>query len=105
MSQINEITEIDELNKIVALGNLVVVDFTAKWCAPCKIISPIFESFIIKYPNATFIKVDVDESEELVSEHDISCMPTFIFFKNGSKIETMSGADTEQLQELVKNNY
>lgn len=54
-----------------------VVDFTATWCGPCKMISPIFESYSKVYPTVKFIKVDVDENDEITASAEVSAMPTF----------------------------
>eukprot|EP00794_Sanderia_malayensis_P008122 gene8122-8992_t len=64
---------------------LIVIDFFATWCGPCKIISPKFEGLTQKYPNVIFAKVDVDENGETSEFCQISAMPTFLFYKNGVK--------------------
>lgn len=84
---------------------LVVVDFTASWCGPCKRIAPFFEELSTKYPNAVFLKVDVDECTETAGSNNVSAMPTFIFFRNKTKVDRMQGADTEQLENKVKQYY
>merc|ERR1711862_396760 len=84
--------------------NLVVVDFTASWCPPCKMIAPHFEQLATEYPDAEFVKVDVDENSEVAGLCGISAMPTFQFFKNGSKVDDMCGADLNKLKALVKSN-
>jgi thioredoxin len=57
--------------------NLVVVDFTATWCPPCKAIAPIFEALAAEEPDVVFIKVDVDANSETAQACGISSMPTF----------------------------
>eukprot|EP00736_Rhodelphis_marinus_P011027 Rmarinus@m.12944 len=82
-------------------GKLVVVDFTATWCGPCQMISPKFEELSKQVPDAVFLKVDVDDNEETASFYNITCMPTFLFFKDGKKIDDFSGAAVEKLQAMV----
>jgi len=84
---------------------LVVVDFTASWCGPCKRIAPFFEELSTKFPNAVFLKVDVDECQETAASQGVSAMPTFIFFRNKTKIDRIQGADTAALEEKVKQHY
>ncbi|KAM4603520.1 thioredoxin-like [Polymixia lowei] len=93
----------DEFNKVLkdAGDKLVVVDFTAKWCGPCRMIAPFFEELEQKYPGCVFLKVDVDEASELSEERKISCMPTFHFYKQGKKVESLEGANKQKLEDLV----
>ncbi|KAG9508392.1 Thioredoxin, partial [Fragariocoptes setiger] len=79
-------------------GKLVVVDFTAKWCGPCQMIAPVFSRLSDKYPQAVFIKVDVDECDSLTAAHRVTAMPTFIFFRAKSKLATLQGANPQALE-------
>eukprot|EP00566_Odontella_aurita_P024797 CAMPEP_0113566594 /NCGR_PEP_ID=MMETSP0015_2-20120614/22807_1 /TAXON_ID=2838 /ORGANISM="Odontella" /LENGTH=105 /DNA_ID=CAMNT_0000468895 /DNA_START=113 /DNA_END=430 /DNA_ORIENTATION=+ /assembly_acc=CAM_ASM_000160 len=81
--------------------NLVVVDFTASWCGPCKAIGPHFEKMAEETPDAIFVKVDVDEAEEIAAECGIQAMPTFQFYKNGEKIDELRGGKLEVLKAKV----
>uniref|UniRef100_A0A6U3R6W8 Thioredoxin n=1 Tax=Ditylum brightwellii TaxID=49249 RepID=A0A6U3R6W8_9STRA len=80
---------------------LVVIDFTASWCGPCQMIAPFFAEMAEKYPDVTFVKVDVDEADELAAACGISAMPTFQFYKNGSKVSEMKGANKTKLEQTV----
>ena len=71
------------------LGKLVVIDFFATWCGPCKMISPKIEAMAGEMSNVVFIKVDVDEAEDVAQEYNISAMPTFVFLKNGQKVKDL----------------
>uniref|UniRef100_A0A8C6U9P3 Thioredoxin domain-containing protein n=1 Tax=Neogobius melanostomus TaxID=47308 RepID=A0A8C6U9P3_9GOBI len=81
-------------------SKLVVVDFTASWCGPCKMIAPVFE---VRNENkdVVFLKVDVDEASDVSEKCGISSMPTFQFYKNGEKLEQFSGASEEKLRATV----
>ncbi|KAG5673752.1 hypothetical protein PVAND_003772 [Polypedilum vanderplanki] len=84
---------------------LVVVDFTAAWCGPCKTIAPLFNQLPTKYPKAIFLKVDVDKCQETAAMQGVSAMPTFIFYRNKSKIDKITGADIGGLEAKIKQHY
>jgi len=86
-------------------GKLVVVDFYAVWCGPCKMIAPKLEEFAQQMmADVVFLKVDVDECEEVATDYNISCMPTFILLKNSEKVDEFSGANADKLKELIEQN-
>uniref|UniRef100_A0A8B9QJE5 Thioredoxin n=1 Tax=Apteryx owenii TaxID=8824 RepID=A0A8B9QJE5_APTOW len=64
---------------------LVVVDFSATWCGPCKMIKPFFHSLCDKFADVVFIEIDVDDAQDVAAHCDVKCMPTFQFYKNGKK--------------------
>ena len=93
---------VSQISEIPQKG-AVVIDFFATWCGPCKRIAPLFENLADKfYPAIAFLKVDVDESPELIDRFDISAMPTFIFLKDGKLVKRVEGADVEALEEGFK---
>lgn len=84
---------------------LVVVDFFATWCGPCRNIAPVFVQLSQKYPKAVFLKVDVDQCQETAQSQGVSAMPTFIFYRNKVKIDSQRGADPNALEEKIKKWY
>ncbi|XP_063985355.1 thioredoxin-like protein 1 [Diachasmimorpha longicaudata] len=84
---------------------LVVVDFTATWCGPCQRIAPVFEQLSTKYPNAVFLKVDVDKCAETAVSQGVSAMPTFIFYRNRTKLGMCQGANSEALENKIIEYY
>ena len=82
--------------------SVVVVDFFATWCGPCKVISPRFHQFSDTYKNITFIQVDVDELPNVAQECGIRAMPTFQIFKDGKMVEEIVGADPNKLEAAIK---
>lgn len=86
-------------------AKLVVVDFTASWCPPCQRIAPFFEQLPAKFPRAVFLKVDVDRCAETASAQGISAMPTFVFYKNRTKVDRLQGSDSATLESKVRQYY
>jgi len=79
----------------------VVVDFTATWCGPCRMIAPHFEALAAEFPWCEFIKVDVDQNQETAQHCGISAMPTFKVFRHGQEIGMARGASPDSLRQLV----
>ncbi|XP_057965357.1 thioredoxin H1-like [Malania oleifera] len=88
----------EQLQKGNDSKKLLVVDFTASWCAPCRFIAPFFVELAEKFPSVTFLKVDVDELKSVAADLDIEAMPTFVFMKEGKILSRVVGAKTEDLQ-------
>ena len=89
---------VSDVSEIPQQGS-VVIDFFATWCGPCKRIAPTFEKLADSLTSIVFLKVDVDESPEIVNQFDISSMPTFVFLKNGTEVKRVEGADMAALEE------
>lgn len=74
-------------------GLPLVVDFSATWCGPCKMLAPVIEELAKEYDGKITIgKCDVDENDELTSMFGIRSVPTVLFFKNGEVVDKTIGA-------------
>ncbi len=72
---------------------LVVVDFWATWCGPCRMISPILDEVEEEMPDKiTVVKVNVDDADEIAAQFRIMSIPTLLFFKNGQMVDKTVGA-------------
>ncbi|XP_057335289.1 thioredoxin-2 [Microplitis mediator] len=98
------IKDLADLKKRIdeAGDKLLVVDFHATWCGPCKVIGPKFEELATIHEDVIFVKVDVDECEEIATVYEVSSMPTFKFFKKGKPVETIVGASEAKLKEAIE---
>lgn len=72
-------------------NDLVLVDFYATWCGPCKMLSPVLEDLSSDRANIDIVKVDVDESESLARRYGVMAVPTLILFKNGVEVAKQTG--------------
>lgn len=93
----------DLTSQLDAAGSkLVVIDFYATWCGPCKMIAPSIDKMAIEMKDkVVFLKVDVDETDDIAAEYKIEAMPTFIFIKNKEVKEKFSGASEQKIRELI----
>lgn len=92
----------EEFNKEI-MNNKVVVDFFAKWCGPCKMLTPIIEEVSNELNEITFLKVDIDEIESLPRQFDIMSIPTLLIFEKGKMIKKNVGyIDKEELMQFIK---
>ncbi len=86
------VTDSEFKDKVLGSDKLVVVDFWAEWCVPCKMIAPIIEQLADEYPDVLFAKMDVDANPETATEYGIMSIPTVGFFKNGQLVDQIVGA-------------
>ncbi|MBO9594552.1 thioredoxin [Niabella pedocola] len=84
----------------------VLVDFTATWCGPCKMMKPVLEEVKAKVgENVTIIKVDIDQSPQAASFYQVQSVPTLILFKKGQVVWRQSGVlPAGQLTAVLESN-
>lgn len=89
-----EVIELDQLNfeKVISENPLVLIDFWAEWCGPCRIMHPVFERMAKKYPQIKFAKINVDKNQLIAQRFGVQAIPTFIMFKQGKEVQRMMGA-------------
>ncbi|KAL2252432.1 UNVERIFIED_CONTAM: Thioredoxin H2 [Sesamum indicum] len=104
-----------QLNKLVSLFTLsstsglrtfnaveiMVVDFSATWCGPCKFMEPVFNNLSAKYSDVDFVKIDVDELSDVSREFGVQAMPTFLLLKQGKEVERVVGAKKDELEQKI----
>lgn len=87
-----------------------VMRFTAPWCAPCKMITPIFKQLQEEMPAVTFETVDVDASPDLATQYKVRSVPTIIIFKNDIDVVSLTGANskagyTELINDVINGKF
>ena len=105
-SAITVLHDISEFKEIISNkqteNNLYIIDFHAKWCKPCKKISPDFEKLSVKYTDVMFLKCDVDESDELSALFDINSLPTFVYGYSKNIIDKFEGANIKVVERKLQ---
>ena len=94
-------------SEVLEQTKLVLVDFWAEWCGPCKQIAPTLEEIAEKYSeNLSVCKVDVDSNRELAMQYNVRSIPSLMIFKKGEMVDSLIGAvSLEELEDLVTRNF
>lgn len=94
----------DNFSELLSKENeLVMVDFWAEWCGPCKMLSPIVDELSLELDGKMTIgKVDVSDQQDLAAEYGVRNIPTILFFKNGELVDKQVGAlPKAALQDII----
>ncbi|XP_022735721.1 thioredoxin H-type-like isoform X2 [Durio zibethinus] len=82
-------------------GKIVIANFSAAWCGPCRMLAPFYCELSEKYPSLMFLLIDVDELTELSTSWDIKATPTFFFLKDGQQTDKLVGANKPELMKKI----
>ena len=102
-----EILDLTHLNfdSTVNSTGLVLVDFWAEWCGPCRSMHPIFQRVAKIYPTVKFARVNIDQNQPLAIRLGVQAIPTFIMFKDGREVQRVMGAVGESGLRMIINKY
>ncbi|CAN7120384.1 hypothetical protein BRARA_K01536 [Brassica rapa] len=78
-------------------NKLLVIDFTAAWCGPCKAMEPRVKEIVYRFPEAVFARVDVDRLMDVAGTYRANTLPAFVFLKRGEEIDRVVGAKPDEL--------
>lgn len=96
----------EKFEDVIQSQRIVVVDFFAEWCGPCKAMKPVFEKAKQKFADkALMVTIDVDSHEDLSAQYRIQTVPTFILFKNGESVWRHSGVIASAALEGIIEQY
>ena len=99
----DSLTEI-EFEKLINSEELTIVDFSATWCMPCRMLAQILEQVANKMDNVSFFNIDIDDSEEIAQRYRIFSVPTLLAFKEGKVIDSLVGLNSyDEVLAFVKN--
>ncbi|MYR46209.1 thioredoxin domain-containing protein [Streptomyces sp. SID5910] len=100
---IKELHNVREYNETLSNNARVVVKFSSPFSRAASLIEPTVEELTERYPQITFVKVDIEKFEQMGTENDVVVFPTFVFFKNGVRQEpSVVGANRTELEEKVQ---
>ncbi len=92
MSEMQYVTEVDFQDEVVKADLPVLVDFTAVWCPPCKMIDPIVQQLALEWEGKVkVVKLDADENPNLLMQYGVMGIPTLMLFKGGEIKERITG--------------
>ncbi|CAN6297422.1 unnamed protein product, partial [Urochloa humidicola] len=82
-------------------GKLMVIDFSASWCGPCRFIEPAFKEMASRYTDVVFVKIDVDELSDVARTWKVEAMPTFVLARGGKEVSRVVGAKKDELERKI----
>ncbi len=94
----------DVVEQLLTQDKVVLVDYFAKWCGPCKTLMPRLSALESEYPNAKFVSVDVDENTDHSMKVGIRSVPTVMIYKNGELVDRSSGANPDAFYKKILND-
>ncbi len=92
MSELQYVTEQDFKNEVLEASLPVLVDFTAPWCGPCKMVDPIVKQLAGEWEGKVkVVKIDADKNPQIIVDYGVLGLPTVMLFKSGEMLERVSG--------------
>ena len=92
MTQIPTVTDDAFAAEVLESGTPVLVDFTAAWCPPCRVMKPVLAELARERDDVGIVALDVDADQRTAAEYGVLSMPTFILFKDGREVQRLVGA-------------
>ncbi|MEM8676233.1 MAG: thioredoxin [Cyanobacteria bacterium P01_G01_bin.67] len=82
----------NEFEKLIAENQLVVADYTATWCGPCRVVAPLIDQLATNYAeSATVVKIDIDQNPDAAKKYGIRSIPAVLVFRDGKVVENFFG--------------
>ena len=93
----------DNFNAFITSNKLVVVDFFATWCGPCRALSPYIDELSTNHHNILFAKANIEETPIMSNELNVKSLPCVIIFEDGKEINRVVGFNKQKLQAIIEN--
>ena len=90
--RIDSVTDATFTTEVLESDKPVLVDFTAAWCPPCRLMNPILDELGAERDDIKIVSVDADTEQELAARYSVLGLPTFMLFNNGAPVQTLVGA-------------
>ena len=85
----------NEFEQLIADNKLVVVDYTASWCGPCRMIAPLIDRLAAEYSNSvSVVKIDIEKNQDNAKKYEIKDIPAVLVFRDGEVVEKLLGLQT-----------
>lgn len=105
-STIAHVTDASFAAEVIKHNQLVVVDFWAAWCAPCRALAPVLEEIAQQFQGKMkIVSLNVDEQPQTASEYGVRALPTLLAFKDGQVVEQIVGAVAKAKLEAMINSH
>jgi thioredoxin 1 len=93
-------------SEMISSGQLVLIDFYATWCEPCKWVEPVLDEVVKNFSGKILLhKIDIDQQPEVAREQHILSVPSLLLFKNGKEVWRMRGFDTAPALTKIFESY
>lgn len=98
----DSVTELD-FDEIIGGDTLTIIDFSATWCMPCRLLAPILEEVADTRTDVNFYNLDIDDNEDIAKRYRIFSVPTLMAFKQGKMIDSLVGLNSfDEILEFVE---
>lgn len=89
--EVLKITADNFKKEVLEESKTVLIDFYAEWCGPCKMLAPVLEEIAKENTNTKFVKINVDDAQDLAMEYNVMSIPTLVVIKNGKEVNRVVG--------------
>ena len=98
----DSVSELD-FDEIIGSDTLTIIDFSATWCMPCRLLAPILEQVADSRTDVNFFNLDIDENEDIAKRYRIFSVPTLMAFKQGKVVDSLVGLNSfDEIMEFVQ---